>query len=102
MTGAVLRQLSGLEWQTTVLVDDVGGSCPAGSGNDDDYSLDVTGPDTELTPVSATSTTSATRLAAFDPALSSCEVTLDFAGLRQVPMTATLVLDGSSSIRLSR
>jgi hypothetical protein len=110
MTAAVLKQLPGDEWQTTVLVDDVTGSCLTGSPSDDDYLLETTGPEKALTPISVTSVTRSAGRAgtaptvlavATNPAASSCEVTLDFAGLQQVPSTATLVLDGSSSIPLT-
>ncbi|MGH3202808.1 MAG: hypothetical protein ACRDOA_02260 [Streptosporangiaceae bacterium] len=110
MTAAILKQVPGNEWQTTVLVDDIAGGCPAGSPGDDDYLLETTGPEKALTPISVTSvirsgerggTEPAVLAVATDPAASSCEVTLDFAGLQQVPSTATLVLDGSSSISLT-
>jgi hypothetical protein len=110
MTAAVLKQIPGNEWQTTVLVDDIPGGSPAGSPGDDDYLLETTGPEKALTPISVTSVTRsgeqggtapAVLTVVTAPAASSREVTLDFAGLQQVPRTATLVLDGSSAISLT-
>ena len=129
-TTAVLRQVAPDEYQTTVLVDDVAGGCAAGQPKKDDYSLETTGPPKTLPPTSLTSVTgpagspvsgavatSARAISAMSPAqqtitaafpaaasgppVVSCEVTLDFAGLPQVPESATLVLDGSSSVQLT-
>ncbi len=113
MTPAVLRQISADQWQTTALVDDIPGGCPTGQPEEMDYSLDTTGPAKTETPTSLTSVAwprsdavSATTASAVSapvpaPAEVACEVTLDFAGLTQVPSSATLVLDGSSSLQLT-
>jgi hypothetical protein len=127
MTPAVLRQISADQWQTTVLVDDITGDCRTGQPEEIDYSLETTGPAKTETPTSLTSvilqhsdvvaatarslksislthravTASAVSATVPAPAEVACEVTLDFAGLAQVPSSATLVLDGSSSLQLT-
>jgi hypothetical protein len=112
-TAATLRQISAGLWQTTALVDDIPGNCQTGTPEDTDFSLETTGPAKTETPTSLTSagsqrsglagTVTASAVSAATPAQAevSCEVTLDFAGLTQVPSSATLVLDGSSSLQLT-
>lgn len=130
-TPAVLREISAGEWQATVVVDGVPGGCATGEPKKSNYDLQTKVPDKTLKPTSAINLTDAvgssvpTAVAILADAISSigpvqramttsafsgvpsgppevsCEVTLDFSGLAQVPETATLVLDGSSSIQLT-
>lgn len=101
-TGApspVLRQLGSGQWETTVLINDTGPAC--GLARTARYSVATTAPD-EMIPASAW------QWVAVEPTPvptgsvpygSSCEVTVTFADLGQVPETATLVVDqpGASS-----
>lgn len=99
-----LEQIPGHDWQTTALVYDVGGNCPTGPSSENDYSLQTTSPTLALTPTSVTLAAQGTpgeQAPTSTEATQSCEVTLTFAGPQQVPATATLVLDGSSSVPLT-
>jgi hypothetical protein len=124
----VLRETSAGEWQATVVVDGVPGGCATGEPKKSNYDLQTTVPDKTLKPTSAINltdavgspvsgvvaisahpvspaqqavATSALSVAASGPSEVSCEVTLDFSGLAQVPETATLFVDGSSSVQLT-
>ncbi len=93
--GAVLRQVGSQGWTTTVLLNDNKSACMGKPF----YWLFTTSPDRIIGPAPATVTPIA------NPGTgSSCEVTVGFTGLRQVPETAALVINqpgGSSAIPLS-
>jgi hypothetical protein len=101
--GPVLSQGAGGTWQTTVLVTGIDGKCPAYKPDKYEYSLQVS-------PASRVKLQHLSRAAPGPlgpgfgkPAVRvhSCQVRLEFSGLRQVPTAATLVLDGSSSVPLT-
>jgi hypothetical protein len=92
----VLQQLGSGKWQTTVLVSGLGGTrCLNQPTDRSDYTLETTSPATasNATAVAPAGKSSATA--------SSCEATLTFDGLGQVPGSATLLLRGSSPISLA-
>jgi hypothetical protein len=95
----VLRQVGQSQWETTVLLNDTGPAC--GQARTSRYSLATTGPNQlipatleQVAPITNTGSTAGTL-----PYGSSCQVTVVFANLGQVPETAALVVDqpGTSS-----
>jgi hypothetical protein len=103
MTTPVLKQTSGDEWQTTVLVAGANQGCPTAVSN---YSLETTSPGGSFTPETVTTvSTGAPGPPLGTPPVKalSCQVMLTFADgkLREVPATAALVIDGSSSLPLA-
>ncbi len=119
-TAPILQQTSSGMWRTTVLVTGITGECPAGARNRDDYLLETTSPDHAVHPVSASPATPSRRARGgrtgpkgehavpSNPAKKvsaaptvSCGVILAFARPSAVPATATLVIDGSSSVTLT-
>ncbi|HEY2443507.1 MAG TPA: hypothetical protein VGI31_10265 [Streptosporangiaceae bacterium] len=105
-TSPVLSQTGASTWRTTVLVSGYNGACPVAVS---DYSLETIAPAPASTPAARIPAT-ATRVAQGQPGpptgspparANSCEVTLTFTSLRQVPASATLVIDGSSALSLT-
>jgi hypothetical protein len=94
----VLAQTPGNQWQVTVQVFNTGGTCPAGVRHDGDYLLETTLPARVLAASQATEVAAPPAIAT---GVTSCEVQLTFPGPQRVPATATLVIDGASTLSLT-
>ena len=102
-TSPILQQTSSGMWRITVLVAGFTGQCPAGKRNLKSYLLQTISPDRALHPVGASPAGPQPVRAGGGRTspTASCQVMLTFAGPSAVPATATLVIDGSSSVTLT-
>jgi len=118
----ILAQIPGNQWQVTVQVFNTGGTCPAGHSHGRDYLLETTSPARvlaasrvaevaapvipilpEMQPVILKLVRGALpppKVTAI-PGVPSCEVRLTFHGPQRIPATATLVIDGASTLSLT-
>ncbi len=84
-TSPVLSQVGPVLWQTTLLLTDTSPGCQG----DASYQLQTLSPDSTINPTQVSRPVAAL---AYQATGSSCEVTLSFNGLRQVPGKAVLVI----------